>query len=226
MVRPRLDTSGTSRASTHCCRARLHGADAGVEKETSEEFVGLEVPPIVTRDAAPAGSSICGRDIGSLDIGSPVYCRRIKVSGQIASYELDGDGRGVTLRVMSVALRQVRRREHALLAGQRHRCAAQRERLHAAHQSLATILLGGIAFQAPEDAMGPLATEATQSLCARAGRIHRDEEPDGPSQAMLMYFLQSVRGLSPGAPVDFRGIVIGEVKSIGVAVTTAPGAGS
>ena len=33
---------------------------------------------------------------------------------------------------------------------------------------------------------------------------------------MLMYFNQSLRGLSPGAPVDFRGVVIGEVKSIGV----------
>jgi paraquat-inducible protein B len=42
------------------------------------------------------------------------------------------------------------------------------------------------------------------------------KEPDGPSQTLLMYFNQSLRGLSPGAPVDFRGVVIGEVKSIGV----------
>jgi len=31
-----------------------------------------------------------------------------------------------------------------------------------------------------------------------------------------MYFPESLRGLSVGAPVDFRGIVIGEVKSLGV----------
>ena len=42
------------------------------------------------------------------------------------------------------------------------------------------------------------------------------KEPDGPSQTLLMYFNQSLRGLVPGAPVDFRGVVIGEVKSIGV----------
>jgi paraquat-inducible protein B len=42
------------------------------------------------------------------------------------------------------------------------------------------------------------------------------KEPDGPSQTLLMYFNQSLRGLTPGAPVDFRGVVIGEVKSIGV----------
>jgi paraquat-inducible protein B len=40
--------------------------------------------------------------------------------------------------------------------------------------------------------------------------------PDGPAQPMLLYFNQSLRGLSPGAPLDFRGVVIGEVKSIGV----------
>ena len=50
--------------------------------------------------ATPRGGSSCcaPRDVGSLDIGSPVYFRRIKV-GQLAAYELDGDGRGVTLRV-------------------------------------------------------------------------------------------------------------------------------
>ncbi len=35
-------------------------------------------------------------------------------------------------------------------------------------------------------------------------------------KTLLMYFNQSLRGLTPGAPVDFRGVVIGEVKSIGV----------
>jgi paraquat-inducible protein B len=41
-------------------------------------------------------------------------------------------------------------------------------------------------------------------------------EPDGPSKTLLLYFNQSLRGLTPGAAVDFRGVVIGEVKSIGV----------
>ena len=39
---------------------------------------------------------------------------------------------------------------------------------------------------------------------------------DGPARSILMYFNQSLRGLAPGAQVDFRGVVLGEVKSIGV----------
>jgi paraquat-inducible protein B len=82
-------------------------------------------------------------------------------------------------------------------------------------QSLATILLGGIAFQAPDDAMGPLAKENTAFTLAQ-DETAAMKEPDGPPQTLLMYFNQSLRGLAPGAPVDFRGVVIGEVKSIGV----------
>lgn len=82
-------------------------------------------------------------------------------------------------------------------------------------QSLATILLGGIAFQAPDDAMGPLAKENTAFVLAQDESAAM-KEPDGPSQTLLMYFNQSLRGLTPGAPVDFRGVVLGEVKSIGV----------
>jgi paraquat-inducible protein B len=82
-------------------------------------------------------------------------------------------------------------------------------------QSLATILLGGIAFRAPEDAMGPTANE-NASFALAQDETTAMKEPDGPSQTLLMYFNQSLRGLAPGAPVDFRGVVIGEVKSIGV----------
>ncbi|MGO4467983.1 MlaD family protein, partial [Pseudoduganella sp. RAF53_2] len=41
-------------------------------------------------------------------------------------------------------------------------------------------------------------------------------EQDGAPITTVFYFNQSVRGLSPGAPVDFRGIVLGEVRSVGV----------
>src|SRR6185437_9022037 len=45
-----------------------------------------------------------------------------------------------------------------------------------------------------------------------AAMKHADTEV----RKMLLYFKESVRGLIPGAPVDFRGIVIGEVGSIGL----------
>jgi len=214
VVRPRLDTSGISGLGTLLSGAYI-GADAGVSKETASEFKGLEVPPIVTRDASGQQFLLRATDIGSLDVGSPVYFRRIKV-GQVAAYQLDGDGRGVTLRVFVNA-------PYDKFVGVNTRfwqASGIDAQLSASGftlrtQSLATILLGGIAFKAPDDAMGPLAKENTAFTLAE-DETTAMKEPDGPPQTLLMYFNQSLRGLTPGAPVDFRGVVIGEVKSIGV----------
>jgi paraquat-inducible protein B len=214
VVRPRLDTSGISGLGTLLSGAYI-GADAGVSKETASEFKGLEDPPIVTRDANGRQFLLRATDVGSLDVGSPIYFRRIKV-GQLAAYELDGDGRGVTLRVFINA-------PYDKFVGVNTRfwqASGIDAQLSASGftlrtQSLATILLGGIAFGAPDDAMGPRAAENAAFVLA-GDETTAMKEPDGPPQTLLMYFNQSLRGLTPGAPVDFRGVVIGEVKSIGV----------
>jgi paraquat-inducible protein B len=41
-------------------------------------------------------------------------------------------------------------------------------------------------------------------------------EPDGTPSRVVMYFNQSLRGLSVGATVDFRGIALGRVTDIGI----------
>ncbi|VWX63380.1 Paraquat-inducible protein B [Burkholderiales bacterium 8X] len=214
VVRPRLDTSGISGLGTLLSGAYI-GADAGSSEETRDEFTGLEVPPIVTRDASGRQFLLRARDVGSLDIGSPVYFRRIKV-GQLAAFELDADGRGVTLRVFVNApydslVGANTRFWHA--SGVDVQVGANGLKLRT--QSLATVLLGGIAFQAPDDRNGPVAQENTQFTLAE-DETTAMKEPDGPSQTLLLYFNQSLRGLVPGAVVDFRGVEIGEVKSIGV----------
>ena len=40
--------------------------------------------------------------------------------------------------------------------------------------------------------------------------------PDGPAVTAMLYFDQSLRGLSPGAVVDFRGVALGEVRAVGI----------
>jgi paraquat-inducible protein B len=214
VVRPRLDTSGISGLSTLLSGAYI-GADAGTSEESAKEFTGLEVPPIVTRDASGKQFLLRAPDIGSLDVGSPVYFRRIKV-GQVAAYELNDDGRGVTLRVFVNA-------PYDKFVGGNSRfwqASGLDMRLNASGitlrtQSLATILLGGIAFGAPENENGPVAGENTAfALAEDEGAAMKP--PDGPAETVLLHFNQSLRGLSPGAPIDFRGVVIGEVKSIGI----------
>jgi len=214
VVKPRLDTSGISGLGTLLSGPYI-GVDAGVSKESSREFTGLEVPPIVLRGAVGRQFVLHAKDIGSLDFGSPVYFRHIRV-GQVVTYDLDRGGRGVTLRVFINApydqyVGANTRFWHA--SGVDLQLNASGLTLRT--QSLATIVLGGIAFDAPDEGVGPEAKGDAPFLLA-ADETTAMRPPDGPPQAILMNFDQSIRGLSVGAPVEFRGIVIGEVRSIGV----------
>ena len=214
VVKPRLDISGVSGLGT-LLSGPFIGVDVGVSEETSDEFTGLEAPPVVTRESSGRQYTLHANDVGSLDIGSPVYFRRIKV-GQLMSYQLDPDGHGVTLRVfVNTPYDQFVGVNSRFWHASGVNVKLDASGLQVRTESLAAIVLGGIAFGAPDDQRGPDAVENT-SFALAADEASALKPPDGPAETMLLYFNQSLRGLSPCAPVDFRGIALGEVKSIGL----------
>lgn len=215
VVRPRVAASGISGLNTLFSGAYI-GADAGKSADTKREFVGLEQPPIITRDTSGKQFVLHTDDLGSLDIGSPVFYRRIKV-GQVAAYDLDQNGKGVSLRIFVNApydkfVSINSRFWHA--SGFDMQINASGFKLHT--QSLATVVLGGIAFKAMDDVENVEAARENTSFRLAEDEMAAMKEPDGRSQTVLLYFNQSLRGLAPGAAIDFRGVVLGEVKSIGI----------
>ena len=179
VVRPRADPTGVSGLSTLFSGAYI-GADAGESEETARDFEGLEAPPIVTRDESGRQFVLRADDLGSLDIGSPVYYRRVRV-GQVAAYTLAEDGTAVTLRVFINSPYEKfvganTRFWHA--SGFDMQIDASGFRLRT--QSLATVVLGGIAFQAPDGEPGSPALENTQfKLAADEGAAMATD--DGPA---------------------------------------------
>jgi paraquat-inducible protein B len=214
VVRPRIAGSGVSGLSTLLFGAYI-GADAGVATDKADIFTGLEVPPIVTRDASGKQYALHANDIGSLDIGSPVYYRRIRV-GQVTAFDLDDDGKGITVRIFVNAPYDKfvginTRFWHA--SGFDMQINASGFTLNT--QSLASVVLGGLSFQSPDDEPGPPAKESTTFVLAES-QIEALKEKDGPAEIILLNFKQSIRGLAPDAEVSFRGLVLGRVKSIGI----------
>ncbi|PPC94220.1 MAG: mammalian cell entry protein [Methylotenera sp.] len=214
VVRPRLGASGISGLGTLLSGAYI-GADAGTSEETTKKFTGLEVQPTVTRDASGKQFKLHASDLGSLDVGSPIFYRRIKV-GQVSAYDLDTDGKGVTLRIFIDS-------PYDKFVGINTRfwhasgvdIQVDSSGLKVNTQSLASVVLGGLAFQSIDDDPGTLSQENTAFLLAQNQR-QAFQPPDGRSVTAVMHFNQSIRGLAPGAPVDFRGVVLGEVKSVGI----------
>ncbi|RAO75434.1 intermembrane transport protein PqiB [Dyella jiangningensis] len=213
VVRPRIGLGGVSGIDTLLSGAFI-GADVGESSEPKSEFTGLENPPPVTHGAPGKTFDLHSDDLGSLDIGSPVYYRRIQV-GRVSTYHLDKDGKGVTLQIFVDAPN-----DQFVTTSSRFWNASGvdvslgADGLKVNTQSLATVLAGGVAFQDPP---GP--HDATPAQEDAAYRLFNDRAtamapPDGEPKYIRMRFEQSLRGLAVDAPVEFLGVPFGRVVSI------------
>ncbi|MFC4158371.1 PqiB family protein [Chitinimonas lacunae] len=215
VVRPRVALGSVSGLGTLLSGPYI-GMDIGKSARRRDEFVGLEVPPVVTTGLRGRHFTLRTWQLGSLDIGSPIYYRRLRV-GQVTAYALEPDGRSIKVRIFiedpyQRYVTQNSRFWHA--SGMDVRLDANGFRIST--ESLATIIAGGIAFQTPRDEeTGPPSPENAEFKLA-SSRNDAMSEPTTGEKRYLVYFTDSLRGLSVGAPVDFRGITIGEVKYIGM----------
>ena len=154
-------------------------------------------------------------DLGSLDYGTPIYFRRLQV-GEVASYELDKDGQSLTVKVfVNAPYDQYVTPEHALLARERDRRVALRDRPQRPDAVAALHPGRRRRLRDARDRSGAAAGRGghASSPCSATGREAFKPPPRDP-QTYVLVFTQSVRGLAPGAPVEFRGIPIGEVAEI------------
>jgi paraquat-inducible protein B len=213
VVRPRVGLGGVSGVDTLLSGAFI-GADVGNSSTEQREFKGLETPPPVTHGAPGKRFSLHAGDLGSLDIGSPVYYRRIQV-GRVVGYQLDPDGKGVSLEIFVDRPNDrfvTRSTRFWNASGVDVSLDADGLRLNT--QSLATVLAGGVAFQDPP---GPHdASPADENTRFQLfGDLATAMAPlDGAPSYIRMRFDQSMRGLKVGAPVEFLGINIGKVVSL------------
>ena len=97
VVRARVAAGGVSGLGTLFSGAYI-GIDPGNPGTPATHFEGLEVPPVVTTDLPGSHFVLRASSLGSLNVGAPVYFRRIEV-GQVISYQLDEDGQAVTVKV-------------------------------------------------------------------------------------------------------------------------------
>jgi paraquat-inducible protein B len=213
VVRPRISGSTVSGLQTLLSGSYV-AMDVGKSTQRTRVFAGLEQPPAFTTDAPGRQVNLRAEDIGSLDVGSPVYFRRLQV-GQVAAYQLEKDGKAVRVTLFINApydrfLSSSSRFWHASGIDM----ALDAEGVRVKTESLLSLAIGGVAFATPfeEDEPAALAADTVFDLHRSQARAFRN--PDRLTDSYVLVFNQSVRGLQPGAPVDFRGIVVGEVAAI------------
>ena len=213
VVKPRIGTGGVSGLGTLFSGAYI-GTDAGVSTRSRSEFVGLEAPPLVLRGEPGSIFVLRANDLGSLDVGSPVFYRRTQV-GRVVGYTLDADRDELTLKVFIEApYPKLVTLESRFWNASGIDLTLNASGLSVSTQTLVSILAGGIAFESPPDS-GRAAPAAENSVFT----LHNDRRtalapPDGVAVPVRMSFDQSVRGLVPGAAIDLLGVEIGRVRSV------------
>ena len=213
VVRPRISGATISGLGTLISGAYI-GMDIGRSKEKKRDFVALAAPPVVSGDAPGRFFVLKTPDLGSLDTGTPLYFRRLEV-GQVVSYELDKDGQSFAVKAFVKApYDQYVSPETRFWHASGVDVSLSANGLNVQTESLLSILIGGIAFETPPTATVLPAADENAVFTLYNNRIDAFRPPARDPQTYLVVFTQSVRGLSPGAPVEFRGIQIGEVVEV------------
>jgi len=213
VVGPRISGANVTGLSTLISGSYI-GMEIGKSRQSKRDFVALAAPPVVTGDLVGRFFQLKAPTLGSLDTGTPIFFRRLQV-GQVASYALDGDGQALTIRVFvrapydqyvnpNTRFWQASGIDVSMTAGG----------INVQTQSVLSILVGGVAFETPSD--GPILPPAGENTVFPL----YDDRADAFKltarypETYLLVFTDSVRGLVPGAPVQFRGIPIGEVTAV------------
>jgi paraquat-inducible protein B len=192
------------------------GMDIGHASTRRDEFTGLEIPPIVTADQPGRHFILRADDAGSVEVGTSLFLRHTHV-GTVVAHELDQGGKGVTIKVfVNAPYDQFVNANTRFWNAGGIDLTLDASGVKVETQSVISILLGGVAFETP-DGTGPLPEADPDTVfymfSSRAAAL---KQPDQEMRVFVMYFSEPLRGLTVGAPVEVNGLLVGEVKNIGI----------
>ena len=215
IVRPRLRGMTVSGLETVLSGAYV-AIDPGEKGPPKYDFIGLDVPPKVIDGTKGKLFTLKSETLGSLDYGSPIYYRDMNV-GQVVGYTLRSTGKGVDIEIFVNAPydQYVKTGSHFWsVSGIELNMDA--EGFHVSSNSMVSIILGGVAFIEPPYIKGTPVAKAGHQFKLYENRKKALTQRFAQKEYYILKFAQTIRGLSIGAPVEFKGFPIGEVVDIGI----------
>lgn len=179
-----------------------------------KHFSGLDKPPVVKADVDGTKIMILAEKLNSIDTGSPIYYQGI-LAGEILGWELGNDRKSIFIHAFVKA-------PYNKLVKSNTRfwdisgidVSIGSEGINLRTESLQALLYGGIAFETPDTL-----EQVKENVDGLVFNLHDNYQSiqEGSftrKMTFILFFEGSVRGLSIGAPVEFKGIKIGTVKNV------------
>lgn len=219
VVEPRVTLSGISGLGT-LLSGNYIGLQPGKSDKSQRQFTALDVPPFVA-DQPGREFVLKANDLGSLGIGAPVYYRRLP-AGQVVAYNLAADGKGVTITVyVNAPYDKYVTPETRFWNASGIDVSVGAGGLEVRTEGLVALLAGGLAFDTPSFLPAAEPAPANTVFTLHGDRAGAMKQPDSIGRRYVLYFDETVRGLSVGAPVLLFGLPAGEVTEVGLALDPA-----
>ncbi|PIT53812.1 paraquat-inducible protein B [Snodgrassella alvi] len=212
IVKPRIDQSGITGLNTLVSGSYI-AFTPGHSKEKAETFTVADLPPVSAISQSGIRLSLKGHSDKLLTPGSPVLYGDIS-AGRIEKADFDPKDNSVHYQVYINS-------PYDSLIGDKVKfwlqtgiqVTASGGGVHIDSAPLPALLSGAIAFKTMFEGKGKPVTNNTEFTLYNSER-ELDNLPTKRAQYYVVFFQQSVRGLSVGAPVEYQGINIGSVADV------------
>ncbi|MCF2920883.1 intermembrane transport protein PqiB [Pseudoalteromonas sp. APAL1] len=210
VVKPRIDDTGISGMSTLLSGVYLEFAP-GESKETSERFELQDEPALIANDVKGGRFILHGYNAEVLDVSTGIYFKDYKI-GQIETATFDWKNQAMKYGIfINEPYQNLITLNSIFWVNSGIQIDLSADGINVNTGSLSKLLKGGISVGIPEQQKpGEIATNGYSFSLSNSYKAAL-EERFYDFDYYLIDFEQSIRGLRPGAPVEYRGMRIGTV---------------
>ncbi len=214
VVQPTVTLSGITGLNT-LLSGNYIGFQAGKSTERARHYTALDVPPVIT-DQPGRRFKLTAKSLGSLGIGAPVYYRSVPV-GEVATYSLADDGKSIEATVfIDAPYDKYVTSETRFWNASGIDVSVGANGVELRTESIVSVLVGGIGFDVPDFAPPSEPVAANAEFPLFQTRALAMTVPITVERRFVLYFNESLRGLSVGAPVTLFGLPVGRVADVGI----------